>query len=124
MQTHTACNTRKLGLSDVCVTAQINLKRHCPFYVFFCLQQVFFSKKSNGVVKCRLGSAQADPKRHFTQMSERPILACCKPIMECKLRAVRRRSVLSVKHLLYLFPKPSGFELISIKVCFYYFERV
>ena len=30
------------------------------FMYLFCLQQVYFSTKSNGVVKCRLGLACAD----------------------------------------------------------------
>ena len=41
-------------------SAQDNLKRHFPFlfcFVFcFVLEQVFFSTKSNAVVKCRLHS--------------------------------------------------------------------
>ena len=50
--------TREKGLSDVCVKcrfAQADLKRYFPFYGSL----VYFSTKSNGVVKCRLGSACA-----------------------------------------------------------------
>ena len=52
-----ACNTRKGTLGRLRkVSFQISLR----FMYLFCLQQVYCSTKSNGVVKCRLGLACAD----------------------------------------------------------------
>ena len=87
-----ACNRRKENFGRLRkVSFQISLcslhRLICNgifrFMHFFCLQQVYCSTKSNGVVKCRLGLACANNlRRHFTQMSESPFLRIASHIVK------------------------------------------